>query len=150
MEEGDELGDIEVVGGGDAFQSLVLDKPRGGEVVGNVEGEIPTPAMGAEKVQVGKVSDQIAIGFGFQHLVQDPVFPLLVDPGWGDPDGTGAGGGAEGLSGEADDLRVSFGVFPFAIQRVDTLFEGGFELGQGSDEDNELGICWRDGGGRGR
>ena len=86
-EEGFELDDVEIVAGGDAFESVAGNKILGGERVGDVEGEVPAFAVVGEEGEVVVVADEVAVSLARADLFQDPFFAGFGDAGRGDPDG---------------------------------------------------------------
>ena len=138
LEEGLELGDVEIVAGGDALEAVALQVVPGGERIGDVEGEVAAAAVGGEVGEVVVVADEVAVGIAGTDLFENPFFAGFGDAGRGDPDGAGIADcrlpigdwlnglpDAEGLDGFA----VVFGVFEFAVDGGDAgAGEGGGEL----------------------
>ena len=147
LEERLELGDVEIVAGGDALEAVALEVVRGGEGIGDVEGEVTSFAVGGEVGEMVVVADQVAVGVAGADLFENPFFAGLGDAGRGDPDRrifdsrlaifdwAGALPSAEFLDGVA----VVLGVFELAIDGGDAgAGEGGVELGEAADDDDEL------------
>jgi hypothetical protein len=82
-----ELGDVEIVAGGDALEAVALEVVRGGEGIGDVEGEVAAFAGGGEVGEVIVVTDEVAVGFAGANLFENPFLAGFGDAGRGDPDG---------------------------------------------------------------
>ncbi len=82
-----ELRDVQIVGGGDALQSVVANVVIGGERIGDVEREVAAPALVGEPLQVVVVADEVAVGLARQHLLENPFLARLEDARRGDPEG---------------------------------------------------------------
>ena len=106
-EHGVELICIQIVGGGEALEFPAFYEVLGGEVVGDVEGEISSEALVGEGVEVLVVSGEEAVGTAVAELLDGPVFAGFEHTRWGDPDGALVAG-AFGFGFAAFD---GFGVF---------------------------------------
>ena len=144
-----ELGDVEIVGGGHAFQPVPLQEITGGQRIGDIERIVAPHAPAAEKRQMVVVADQIPIGAGRQHLLEHPFLARFEDARWRDPD-RGClifnlrfliGGGRRRLpvAEGGDGLAITLRVFEFAVDRAGSGRPGGFQLVRPADDHDQLG-----------
>ena len=66
-----------------------MEVVRGGEGIGDVEGEVAAFAVGGEVGEMVVITDQVPVGVAGTDLFENPLFAGLGDAGRGDPDCAG-------------------------------------------------------------
>ena len=128
------MGDVEVVGDGEAVEVAGFLEGVGGDGVGHVEGEVSDAqevAAVAEEIESGQVTEEDAVGIHAGDVFEEAGLAGFDDTGGGEDD-FGGGIGAEG-----DGVFVTARVFEVAVDGVDVTSEGGFQLGEGAAEEGE-------------
>ena len=132
-----QLHEVQVVGGGNALQVELAFEIIGRERVRNVERVIADQPLIRKKLQLVVVANQIAIRIARPDLFEGPFLAHLEDSGRRDKD----------LRLEFSDYQIAvtryrhgipifLRVFQFAINGLDSILQGGFELRQASHENN--------------
>ena len=122
-----------------------MEQILGRQRVGHVERKIATPTVGFEKREVVVIADEIAVGGGRTHLLQNPLFAGFKDTGRGDPD-CGIFNFRFSIfvfrklefAEAGDGIAVVFRVFELAINRAGPGGPGGVELFKQADDGDEL------------
>jgi hypothetical protein len=77
---------VQVIGGGQALQAVLLKKVLSARCIGDVQRIIPDASAATEELELIVNADQVTVGLTRGDLAQNPLFAGLGDPRRGNED----------------------------------------------------------------